>query len=386
MTQVAPRLPGDLMLRLRQWAPALLGGALSLLVFLFPGETPLLRACGMALVIVAMAMLLRRFGAALALCGCLTLAFSPAFWTQTGGASRQDLLPLLALATLAALVAMTLLRRQGSLLLAAVIALALFSLVFWWQQGQTESLRLTALASAWLLVLLVDLLQRALPHPQDAEVGAPEASHAWAILMLLYIGIANTQLFVLFVPAVCSALILSKVRLSRVYWLLLLLACLFGLSGIASRYLSSEWWLYPSAQAIEEGLALPWLLADGWREAGRWLTLLEIVREQLSIPGGLLALFGLSRLSRWYPATGIVTLLAWGCWALFGLVYFGRDIAVLLLPLHMIGILWMTVAVRAIREWSERLAPDFGLRPGRVVTGLYALLPLWLLLQHLIVE
>ena len=386
MTQVAPRLPGDLMLRLRQWAPALLGGALSLIVFLFPGQTPLLRACGMALVIVAMAMLLRRFGAALALCGCLALAFSPAFWTQTGGASRQDLLPLLALATLAALVAMTLLRRQGSLLLAAVVALALFSLVFWWQQGQTESLRLTALASAWLLVLLVDLLQRALPHPQDAEVGAPEASHAWAILMLLYIGIANTQLFVLFVPAVCSALILSKVRPSRVYWLLLLLACLFGLSGIASRYLSSEWWLYPSAQAIEEGLVLPWLLADGWREAGRWLTLLEIVREQLSIPGGLLALFGLSRLSRWYPATGIVTLLAWGCWALFGLVYFGRDIAVLLLPLHMIGILWMTVAVRAIREWSERLAPDSGFRPGRVVTGLYALLPLWLLLQHLIVE
>lgn len=386
MTQWVPRAEGDLMLRLRQWAPALLGGALALVVFLFPGETPVLRACGMALVIVAMAMLLRRFGAALALCGCLALAFSPAFWTQTGGASRQDLLPLLALATLAALVALLLLRRKGSLLLAAVVALALFSLVFWWQQGQTDSLRLTALASAWLLVLLVDLLQRALPHPDGAEVGAPEASHAWAILILLVIGIVNTQLFVLFVPAVGSALILSKVRLSRVYWLLLLLACLFGLSGIVSRYLSSEWWLYPSAQGIEEGLVLPWLLADGWREAGRWLILLEIVRDQLSIPGSLLALFGLSRLSRWYPATGTVTLLAWGCWALFGLVYFGRDIDVLLLPLHMIGIVWMTVAVHAIRDWSEHLAPGPALRPAWVVTGIYALLPLWLLLQHLLVE
>lgn len=383
MTLKAPRLEGDLMPRLRQWTPALLGGALSLVVFLFPGETPLLRACGMALVIVAMAMSLRRFGAALALCGCLVLAFSPAFWTQTGGASRQDLLPLLALATLAALVALLLLRRQGSLLLAAVVALALFSLVFWWQQGQTESLRLTALASAWLLVLLLDLLQRALPHPDDAGVREPEASHAWAILILLVIGIVNTRLFVLFVPAVCSALILSKVRLSRLFWPIFLLACLFGLSGIVSRYLSSEWWLYPAAQAMEEGLVLPWLLADGWREAARWLTLLETVRDQLSIPGSLLALFGLSRLSRWYPATGIVTLLAWGCWALFGLVYFGRDIAVLLLPLHMIGIIWMTVAVHAIRDWSGRLAQGSAFRPGWAVTGIYALLPLWLLLQHL---
>ncbi len=386
MTLKAPRLEGDLMPRLRHWAPALTGAAFSLVVFLFPGETPVLRACGMALVIVAMAMSLRRFGAALALCGSLVLAFSPAFWTQTGGASRLDLLPLLLLALLAALVALLLLRRQGSLLLAAVVALALFSLVFWWQQGQTESLRLTALASAWLLLLLLDLLQRSLPHPADAGIRPPEASHAWAILILLVIGIVNTSLFVLFVPAVCSALILSKVRLSRAFWTLFLLACLFGLSGIESRYLSSEWWLYPAAQATGEGLVLPWLLADGWREAARWLTLLEIVRDQLSIPGSLLALFGLSRLSRWYPATGIVTLLAWGCWALFGLVYFGRDIAVLLLPLHMIGIIWMTVAVHAIRDWSERLAPGFAFSPGRVVTGFYALLPLWLLLQHLIVE
>ncbi len=377
---------GDPFQRLRHWSPALLGGALALVVFLFPGETPELRASGMALVIVATAMLLRRFGSALALCGCLVLAFSPAFWTQTGGTSRQDLLPLLALALLAALVVLVLLRQRGSLLLAAVVALALFSLVFWWQQGQADSLRLTALASAWLLVLLVDLLQRSLPHPDDGEVKAAEASHAWAILILLFIGVANTPLFVLFVPAVFSALLLSRVRLARGFWLLLLFVCLFGLYGMVSRYLSSEWWLYPAAQAAEEGLVLPWLLADGWREAARWLTLLEIVRDQLSIPGSLLALFGLSRLSRWYPATGIVMLLAWGCWAFFGLIYFGRDIAVLLLPLHMIGIFWMTVAVHAIRDWSVRIAGGSGFRPDRAVTGIYALLPLWLLLQHLSIQ
>lgn len=370
--------------RLLHWLPGLAGGALAWLVFLAPGETPLLRASGMALVIVAMAMLLRRLGAALALCGCLVLAFSPAFWTQTGGAAGQDVASALVLPALATPVALWLLRRGGPGLIGPVAGLALFSLGFWLQQGQVGSLRLTALASAWLLVLLVDLLQRARPHPADPVPQAPQSGHAPAILGLLAIGTVNTPLFVLFAPAVVAGLKLAGVRQSRWFWFLPAAICVWGLFGLGQRYLSSDWWLHPAAQAEQDGLVLPYMLADGWREAVRWLGLLEIVRDQLTLAGGLLALFGLARLSRWYPATGIVTLIAWGSWAFFGLLYFGRDGAVLLLPLHMVGIMWMTVAVRATMDWVARSPGPGGRMAQLLATGLYALLPLWLLWQRLI--
>lgn len=377
-------LPADDLVRQRLllWLPALTAGLLAWIVFLFPGQTPWLRATGMALVIVAMGMLLRRFGGALALCSSLVLAFSPAFWTQTGGSVRPELLPALTLAALAIPAGLLLLRRGGRLLLPAVCALALVSLAFWNLQGQAGSLRLTALAGAWLLVLLVDLLLRARPHPVDAVQDLPHVEQVWAMLALLAVGIVNTSLFVLFVPAVIAGILLAGIRPPRWFWLLPALLCVVGLNGIAGRYLSSDWWLYPAAQADQEGLVLPFLLADGWREASRWLALLEILRSQLTIPGGLLALVGLARLSRWYPATGIVTLLAWGSQAFFGLLYFGRDSAVLLLPLHMISIAWMTVAVRAISDWVGVVTGNTGMLTW-LVTALYFLLPAWQLWQRL---
>ncbi len=369
--------------RLPYWLPALTAGALAWFIFLFPGETPLLRASGMALVIVAMALLLRRFGSALALCGSLVLAFSPAFWTQTGGVASQELTSVLAVLALIALATLLLLRFIRQLMLSLVAGFALFALVFWSQLGQVGSLRLTALASAWLLVLVLDMLQRANPHPDDIAQAAPEARHAYAILILLAIGIVNTPLFVLFVPALVPGLMLARLRLPRWYWFLFLLVCVLGAAGYVARYLSSDWWLYPAAQAQQEGLVLPYLLADGWREAVRWLALLAIVRDQLTPLGGALALVGLARLSRWYPATGIVTMLAWASWAFFGLLYFGRDSDVLLLPLHMIGIAWMTVAVGAVGDWLQRSVMVQGQQLRWLVAALYFLLPVWLLLQRL---
>ena len=375
-------LSGEQRERLRCWLPAIAGGTLAWLAFLLPGETPLLRASAMALVIVAMALLLRRHGAALALCGSLVLAFSPAFWSQSGGADSLAPAPALLALILAALATWSLLRLGGRPLLRPVVGFALFALVFWMYQGQVGSLRLTALASAWLLVLLLDLLLRANPHPADARPAAPGARHAWAILLLLAIGIVNTSLFVLFAPAAVTGLVLARIRLPRWYWLLLALLCAGGVAGIVARYLSSDWWLYPAAVAQQEGLVLPYLLADGWREALRWLALLAIVRDQLTPLGGALALIGLARLSRWYPATGIVTLLAWASQAVFGLLYFGRDSDVLLLPLHMIGVMWMTVAVRAIGDWAEGSAA-VGRTLRGLVAALYFLLPAWQIAQRL---
>jgi len=383
MTLKALRQDEALRQRLRYWLPALGGGALAWLAFLLPGETPLLRASGMALVIVAMALLLRRFGAALALCGSLVLAFSPAFWSQTGGAERLAPTPALVVPALTALAVLLLLPLGRRGLAGPVAGFALFALVYWTQVGQVGSLRITELASAWLLVLLVDMLMRAHPHPDDALPAAPGAHHAHAILILLAVGIINTPLFVLFVPAVLPGLLLARLRLPRWYWLLLLLLCAAGVTGVAGRYLSSTWWLYPAAQAQQAELVLPYLLADGWREGVRWQALLTIVQDQLTPLGGALALIGLARLSRWYPATGIVTMLAWASWAFFGLLYFGRDSAVLLLPLHMISVAWMTVALHSVAGWLPAGAGRQQPWLRRLVIALYFLLPAWLFLQRM---
>ena len=65
--------------------PALLSGAAALVAFMLLGHSPLVRALGLGLAIGAVTLTLRRFGAMLAITGGLAMAFSPAFWSQTGG-------------------------------------------------------------------------------------------------------------------------------------------------------------------------------------------------------------------------------------------------------------------------------------------------------------
>ena len=82
--------------RLRYWLPAILAGVISGGLFVVVGQTPVIRASGLALVIVAVALTLRPFSAALALTGALALAFSPAFWSQTGGSESLNPAAILA--------------------------------------------------------------------------------------------------------------------------------------------------------------------------------------------------------------------------------------------------------------------------------------------------
>jgi hypothetical protein len=71
---------------------------------------------------------------------------------------------------------------------------------------------------------------------------------------------------------------------------------------------------------------------------------------------------------------------AYGSFFVFGLLYFGGDAAVLLLPMLMIQVLWMTYAVYGIGHWltrSKRLHAPRWLTPAA-----YALLPAFLALQN----
>ena len=120
-----------------------------------------------------------------------------------------------------------------------------------------------------------------------------------------------------------------------------------------------------------------------WREAARWIELGELIIAQFSVIGVCLSLIGLARLARWYPPLGVVSMIAYAAYVFFGLVYSGSHREVLLLPLAIIQVMWMTYAVNTFGQWvNKSLDNDAGLWIHIVSAGYFAL-PLILLLQIL---
>jgi len=366
---------------LKSWLPGLIAGAIAWLVFLTLGQTPVLRASGLALVIVGAAMMLQRSGLMLAVTGALALALSPAFWSQTGSAQDPSLL-LTLVALIAGAVAALLLawRFRERWLLALIIGFAIFAVLFWGQLARIGSLRITTLCAAWLLYLLIDALYRSHPHPDDPPSStALQDRHTYGVLILLAIGIINAPSFILIGPAVILGLLLYPKRMPWWMWALLLAVLAFGFYNFAQEYISSTWWSYPAAQAEASGIRVHAMFADGWHEASRWVYLVNLVISQFAIFGVILGILGLSRLARWYPPLGSVTMLAYAPFAFFGLVYFGNDSPVLLLPLLMIQVFWMTYGVYALGEWLRRsLQPQHRLLRWSA-PAVYLLLPLFML-------
>lgn len=362
------------------WLAALSTGAVAAAAFMLLGNTPLVRALGLALAVAGVALALQPFGRLLAAAGSLALAFSPAFWSQTGGSSQPTLdlilLGLTAAAAAAGLVAVAA-RRPAAGFWAGLI---LFVAFFWAVVGTPRSLRLTTLLTAWLLYLLTDALLIANPRPDDAAQPPLSRRHVIGLLVVFALGVFNDPLFVLLGPALALGLALCRLRLPTSYWLALALLIGIGVYGITVQYLISGWWGFSSRQAIELGIRVPYVIADGWREAARWLYLFALVAGQFTPIGVVLGVVGLARLARWYPPLGVVTMVAYAAYILFGLVYFGRDSAVLLLPLLMIQVIWMTYAVYAFGQWLQRSFRSTALIRW-VAPSAFCLLPLALLLR-----
>jgi hypothetical protein len=240
-------------------------------------------------------------------------------------------------------------------------------------------LRLTTLLTAWFLYLLVDVLLLTNPRPDGPPPATLEPYQTWGLLLLLTLGILNDPLFTLLAPALFLALLLSKTRLPLWYWALSAIIAIYGARGIAILYLDSGWWLFPAANA--QNIHVPFVIADGWRQAWRWLYLINLVIAQFTAFGVLLGVVGLARMARWYPPLGIVTMIAYATYALFGLVYFGRDSAVLLLPLLMIQILWMTYAVYALRQWLQKTLHPTSPVARWLAPAIFVLLPITLFVR-----
>ena len=361
------------------WLPGMIAGLLSWVAFVTLGHTSIIRASGLALVIVGMAMTLRRSGVVLATIGGLALALSPAFWSQTGGEDSLSLPITLIVLLVVGLMTALVMRFSRRWFLSLVIGFAAFAIMFWSQLASVGSLRLTTLSSAWLLYLLIDALYITNPRPDDPALGELRPRHTIGVLVLLAIGVINTPLFVLLAPAVAIGLILTHARLHWLHWLLLILIIIVGMYGVATEYISSTWWQYPAAQAQVQGIRVPYMMADGWREASRWIELVELVVGQFTIVGVVLGIIGLARLARWYPPLGTVVMIAYATHALFGLVYFGKNSAVLLLPLFMIQVFWMTYAIYALGEWLQRSANPSNQMLRWLAPAVYVWLPVLML-------
>lgn len=361
------------------WLPALLTGGIAWAAFMVLGHTPIIRASGLALVIVGMALALRSMGVALTIIGGLALAFSPSFWIQTGGAESLNLPEViggLAAAGVAAGIALRFSRQRWFSLAAAVV---IFSALFLTLIGTPRSLRLTTLLTAWLLYLLVDGLLVSNPRPDSPATGKLGAQHTYGLLIVLAVGVINDPLFVLLAPAAALGLFLSRKVMPVWYWLALLAVSAFGIYGVINTYYSTFWWNYPAGQALALTYQIPFLIGGVWREPTRWIGLMDLIVRQFTVFGLALGVLGLARLSRWYPPIGVVTMVAYATYAAFGLIYFGGDASVLLLPLLMIQLLWMTYAVYTFGQWLQK-----SLKPARVqwlAAAAFTLLPLLMVLR-----
>jgi hypothetical protein len=367
--------------RLTYALPPLIAGGLAWVTFMLLGQTPIIRASGLALVIVGMGMALRPMGAVLSVVGALALAFSPSFWAQMGGASNLnplEVIAAIALAGIGALAAVLISRRP---FVGAAIALIIFGGLFLTVVGTPRSLRLTTLLTAWVLYLLHDGLLLSNPRPDSPPTGQLQPYHTLGLLLLMIVGVLNDPLFALMGPAVLLGLFLTNKRLPLIYWLVVLGTLAIGAAGIARLYADSGWW-GASAELVEmQGIRVPFIIADGWREPSRWLRLIDLVTTQFTLAGLLLGVLGLARLARWYPPIGVVTMVAYGAYGIFALVYFGADAPVLLLPLLMIQVMWMTYAIYTFSQWLRKSA-----RPGHrhvhwLAPATFTLLPLLMLLR-----
>lgn len=359
------RLSAERRQLLRRWSPALFTAIASWLFLILVGDTPIARASGLSLTVLGITASMRPMGFVASIAGGFTLALCPVFWSQSGGSESQPATIVIATALAAAimLLVVILLRRRD---LAIGLGITAFLIVFWSQIGTAQSLRLTGLVTGWLLFLLVDMILSTNPRPGIKPAIAPKSWHTLGLLFLFVVGAVNDPLVTLFAPAILLALFLSHARLPAWYWFSVILVICGGFVLLIRAY------LLPPASNID-------LFA--WRNAFRWVELGGLFIAQYSIFGIVLGVIGLARLSRWYPPLGVVTMIAYGAYAFFGLVYIGSHRELLLLPLMIIQVMWMTYAVNTFGQWvNKSLENESGLWIHVISAG-YFLLPAILLLN-----
>ncbi len=298
-----------------------------------------------------------------------------------------------------------LIRREGEATgwlppLLAALALA-FSRTFWSQAIVAEVYALHNLFVVLLLTGLASLLpspgreREEAPRPQgwaapaaappgtpdqDEDEGARKRVRLWqGMLLLVGLSFANHLTTALLLPALLLALVLAPPRMRWRDGAVAIGLLALGLSLYL--YIPLRWpalhqgvwmspgqfWAYVTGQQFS-GAFQP----AAWRtDPTRYAIVGRLLAEPFGRPGLLLALVGWLWLFRRRWPMALATLLLFLAYAWYGLSYYVPDIAVFLLPAHLVLALWIGLALGAL---AHLLAHRPTLR-ALLLTG-FALLPL----------
>lgn len=366
----------DQQLLIKFWLPALINGLLVWVLLIILGDTPLIRASGLGLIITGVTLALRRMGSALAIIGGLSLALSPAFWSQTGGAEGTPATIVIALVCAGATIAIAAIISKRPYI-GFGLGVIVFVALFWSQIGTPRSIRLTGFIVAWLMYLLIDMLLITNPRPEDAPMIlrdgglklvngaiAPRPYHTYGILLLITVGIINDPLITILLPCIILSLVLTRTKLNRWYWVAIILISILGFR---------ELWL---DYFVDQRYSI---IFNGWRQGTNWVDMIMLIIQQFTVFGAILSALGLARLARWYAPLGIVSMVGFAAYWLFGTMYIGTNETLLLLPMYIIFILWITYAVFAISEWASKTFVTQPIIGRYLVIVLYCILPITLL-------
>ena len=281
------------------------------------------------------------------------------------------------------------LQRLVGPVLAALAGLALaFSPTFWSQAVEAEVYALNALFAVAILGILIDALY--LTAPRFGGQGAMRARSVWTLAFAFGLGLTNHLTLALLLPAALLALWICRPGLTARQWGVAF--ALLGAGLLVYLYIPLRWPALHGGATMPLGDFLAWVtgqrfggavMLEYWSQPDRWLTIGRLVVDQFGVIGLILGVIGLARLARWFPEMGVVTLLAYGAYFAYALVYIVPDIAVFLLPMHVVQVIWMAYAVHAAGEWASKLFHDrTGRRLHTVLYSLAALMPLALLWTH----
>lgn len=267
-------------------------------------------------------------------------------------------------------------------LLAFLTALALaFSPTFWSQAVVAEVYTLHNLLAAAILWLL---LRPAAPGDRR-DRGSVRRWHA--VAFLLGLSLTNHLTTVLLLPAAGLAFFWNRTRWGLKDWLAAGGLFLLGLSVYL--FIPLRWpalhdgrWMTPGAflRYVSGGQFHGALRLDGWQDPTRWRVVGRLLHQPFGWAGLALAAVGAAALALRRRRALALTGVTFAAFFLYGLNYYVADIAVFLLPAHLILAVWIGVGVTKL---AQRLAavletrvPPLSALAGPAAVVLFALMPL----------
>jgi len=270
-------------------------------------------------------------------------------------------------------------RRDGGRgLFAFLTALAVaFSGTFWSQATAAEVYTLHNLLAMGILLLLL----------RRARVSSPQAVpslRAWhGAFFLLGLSLTNHLTTALLAPAFLLALVSDRPEGKAREWVAA--AALFALGLSLYLFIPLRW------PALNEGL---WMSAreflryvtggqfhgalrlDGWRDPARWRIVGRLLKQPYGWPGIALAAVGTAGLMVRRRLTLTITGITFAAFFAYGLNYHVADIAVFLLPAHLILGIWMGAGALLVADWLSGQLPGSGAAWLSVAAIFFALIPL----------